>query len=191
MEKLTVGGGYLGRSWGRQGERTFWASSETPCSQKRTSLCFSAYPSVHRSGFASTRNCKTPPSCISFSSSTTTTSAVLPFQSRSLEFRKLFQAHPNGQLHHVSQPTLQHLTRSLSLPSRSFGHTPSFLGGKLPCPPLPGILASRHEVKSSLQEATLCKMRGGRRKQRSQGQGFGDSRERSRVCTSERRLGSK
>lgn len=45
-EKQMVGEGYLGRNWGRQGERIFWASIETPCSQKRTYLHFPADPSV-------------------------------------------------------------------------------------------------------------------------------------------------
>lgn len=45
-EKQMVGEGYLGRNWGRQGERIFWASIETPCSQKRTSLHFPADPIV-------------------------------------------------------------------------------------------------------------------------------------------------
>ena len=172
-EKQTVGGGYVGRSRERQGERTFWASSETPWSQRGHPFASQLTPVYTGVFFASTHNCKTP-SRISFSSSMTTTSALLLFKSRSLECRNVFQAHPNRQLHHLSQPVLQHLTRSPSLPDRS-GHTPSFLGGILPCSPLPGILASLHEVKSSLQEATLCKIREGRRRQRSQGQGFGDS----------------
>lgn len=123
--------------------------------------------------FTSTHNCKTP-SCFSFSSSATTTSALLLLENRFLECRSLFQAHPSRHLHHLSQPVLQHLTHSLCLPSCS-GHVPSFLGGKLPCSSLPGILAPLHEVKSSFQEAPLCRIREGKGKQKPQDQGFGDS----------------
>lgn len=126
-----MGEGYLGKSRGKHGERTFWASPEIPCSRKKSCSLGSLFTSTH--------NCKTP-SCFSFSSSAATTSALLLFKNRFLECRNLFQAHPSRHLHHLSQPILQHLTHSLCLPSCS-GHMPSFLGGKLPCSSLPGILA--------------------------------------------------
>lgn len=133
-----------------------------------------------------------PPKSKSFSSSTTKTSALLPFKSRSLECGNLLQVHPNKHLHHLSQPVLQPSTHSPSFPNHS-GHTPSFWAGKLPCSPLPGILASLHWFKSSLLEARSEENRRKtvEAKVRALEAAHSSSRQRLRVCTSERHLGSK